>query len=129
MICDPVSLDHAILMVRTMIEAVDARARTGQLAVHPGVQRLDIRLAIVAARDARLVGHHHHGQARRIGRRDRRHGPGRPLEIHWAMHIARIEVQHPIPVKKGRAARHEACLEAGAGPIQPAISRKRRGDL
>ena len=87
-----------------VLEGVDMGADLGQLGVHPGVQGDHVGLGVVAARHARLVGGHEGVKPRVVHCLHRLSRADPPTRTPRAMHIAVVEVQHPVAVEDHRAA-------------------------
>src|SRR5262249_52594092 len=110
---DPESGHLAVWMVRTIVIRVDTRAAGGQQPGHPSMDVLDDRLGKKAPREARLIAHHHDGEAGAIERLDRGNGPREQRHAIGAVEIADFFDDGAIAVEEDRALeslRHEAAL-------------------
>ena len=96
----PVFGNHRLDVVGTVADIVDPRPGQPQLAAHMSVHRVDIGLAVIAARDTGLVGHDKDIKplvVERLDRLPRARDPAEPLDL---ADKAVILVDHPVAVEK-----------------------------
>ncbi len=98
-------LQHRVLVVGREIDGVDMAARRRQVLAQRRVHRVHGRLVVVAPADARLVGDDDHQIAQVIQAPDRLGSAGNPLDVLDRVHIALVDVEHPVAVEEGGGAR------------------------
>ncbi len=94
--------DASLRMIGTIVEGIDDGALRGELIAHPRVQGEHAVLAIVSVGDAGLVGHHHHAVAKGVEAADAGDRTWHPFDLLGPVHVAVIDVEHPVTVEKHR---------------------------
>src|SRR6185312_10346750 len=96
----PPLLDYSVFMVGAILELVDMGAEAGQFLVHPAMQPIDRIDAIIAARNAGLIGHHECQVASVIAQLDGFARACNPFEILDPVYIGFIDIQHAVAVEE-----------------------------
>ena len=98
--CLPVCPDAVNRMVGTVIRRRKHSSLGRQHFRHIPVQRLAVRLAVIASGDARLVGDHNEKVARLVEPPQRLRHPGHKAEVLRLMQIIHFLVDGAVPVQK-----------------------------
>src|SRR5262245_18210866 len=97
-----VSADAVDRMVGTVVHTGNGDSLVCELTGHPFGQLEELRFCIVAPRDTGLIGHHENEIVELLRRSTQLEDPFPELEILASMHIASIDVDDTVPVKKKR---------------------------
>ena len=92
-------------MVRTIVIRVDVGATLGEHRRHVPVHVVHDRFGEEPARDARLIGDHHDGQARAIERADGVDRPRVELDALGAIEVSHFFDDRAVAIQKRRASR------------------------
>ncbi len=91
-------------VVRAVIGLGDSDILLRELRMYPCGESVELRLAVIAAPDARLVSNDNNQISLRLRRCAKRENTFYELAILRRMHIAVIDIDHPVAVKKKRFA-------------------------
>ena len=124
---DGVTRDRALRMMRAIIERVDAGAGGGELPPDLVVETLDVVLAVIAARDARLVGDDDRQEAGVVQQPHRLGRAGDQVELLETMHVAVVDIEHAVAIEEGgRACLAHGRTSSASGAVSPAVVNGRR---
>ena len=110
---DLVLAERFFRMVRAEVDAGQRGSCFLKHPTHVDVERLEIGLRVVAAADARLVGHDHERVARFVKLASGVQNTFNPLEILATAHVGVIDVDHAVAIEKSGFAHRQARSPVG----------------
>ena len=110
---DLVLAERFFRMVRAEVDAGQRGSCFLKHPTHVDVERLEIGLRVVAAADARLVGHDHERVARFVKLASGVQNNFNPLEILATAHVGVIDVDHAVAIEKSGFAHRQARSPVG----------------